>query len=245
MARRTSEFNQLFEVLRLLREHVPVAVHERLEVGLGVLAAGVPLQHLVEVGQHVLDPLHGLRVRPLQHVLHAAELAVQHLGPEQVLELLERLPGGRAAPVVVGQLPDGLRGVGRQRVQFVLAQPRLVAGVREQLGPLLPDGGVQQRAGLLQDAVQAAPAADLLLLLTDPAEQVVQAAAAVHAAAQQVAQGAGRVRAVQHRVAQLVQGAAGVERRGQRVRPVVVLAVPVTTHGCASPLRCDTRHCRR
>ena len=117
-----------------------------------------------------------------------------------------------------------------QRVQLVLAQPGLVAGVGEQLGPLLADRGVQQRPRFLQDAVQPAAVADLALPVAHPAQQVVQAAAAIHAAAQQVAQGAGRVRAVQHRVAQLVQGAAGVKRRRQRVRPVVILAIPVATH---------------
>ena len=60
--------------------------------------------------------------------LHAAELAVQHLAAQQVLQLLEGLPGGRGAPVVVGQLPDRLGRVGRQRVQLGLAQPGLVGG---------------------------------------------------------------------------------------------------------------------
>ena len=220
--------HEFLEVARVLREHLAVAVHEAVEVRLGVLAPGVRLQHLVEIGQHVLDPLHGFGVRLLQDFLHAAELAVQDLAAEQVLEPLEGLPGGLAAPVVVGQPADGLRGVGRQPVQLVLAEPGLVAGVGEQLGPLLADRRVQQRPRFLQDAVQPATVADLALPVADPAQQVIQAAAAIHAAAQQIAQGAGRIRAVQHRVAQLVQGAAGVERCRQRIRPVVILAVPVT-----------------
>ena len=120
-------------------------------------------------------------------------------------------------------------------VQLVLAQPGLVARVGEQLGPLLAHRRVQQRPRFLQDAVQPAAAADLALPVADPAQQVIQAAAAVHPAAQQVTQGAGRVGAVQHRVAQLVQGAAGVERRRQRIGPVVVLAIPVATHSCGLP----------
>ena len=43
--------------------------------------------------EHVLDPLHRLRVGVLHDLPHAAELAVQHLAAQQVLELLEGLRG--------------------------------------------------------------------------------------------------------------------------------------------------------
>jgi hypothetical protein len=143
-----------------------------------VLPARVRGQHLVEVGEHVLDPLHGPRVGVLHGLPHAAELAVQHLAAEQVAELLEGLAGGGRPPVVVGQLPDGLGRVGGQRVEVSLAQPGLVARVGEQLGALLPDRRVEQRPGLLEDAVEAAAAADLTLPVPDPPQQVVEAAAA-------------------------------------------------------------------
>ena len=123
---------------------------------------------------------------------HAAELAVEHLAAQQLPELLEGLAGGGRAPVVVGQLPDGLGRVGGQRVEVRLAQPGLVARVGEQLGPFLPDGGVEQGPGLLEDAVEAAAAADLALPLAGPAEQVVQAPPPGGALPEQVPQGVGR-----------------------------------------------------
>ena len=219
--------DQLLEVARRVGEQVPVLLHEVVEVLLRVLVPGVGVQHLVERGHHVLDPLHGLGVGLLQGLPHAAELAVQHLAPQQVLELLERLPGRGRPPVVVGQLPDGLRGVGGQRVQLGLAQPGLVVRVGEQLGPLLADRGVQQRPGLLQDAVQPAAAAQLALAFAHPAEQVAQAPVPGHALAQQVAQRAGGIGALEHRLAELVQRAAHVIGRLERVGPVPVLAVAV------------------
>ena len=97
--------------------------HEVVEVLLRVLAARVGVEHLPQVREHVLDPLHGRGVRVLQRLLHALELAVEHLPAQQVAQLLELLPCLRRPPVVVGELADGLRGVVRQRVEFGLAQP--------------------------------------------------------------------------------------------------------------------------
>ena len=114
---------------------------------------GVRLQHLGERGHHVPDPLHGLRLRLAQGFLHAAELAVQHLPAQQVPEPLEGLRRGGGTPLVVSQLPDGLRRIRGQRIKLGLTQPRFIVGVGEQLGPLLADRCVQQRPGLLQDAV--------------------------------------------------------------------------------------------
>ena len=176
-------------------------------------AAGVGVEHLIQRGHHVLDPLHGPGIRLLQALLHAAELAVEHLPAQQVLELLEGLPGRIAAPVVVVEPPDRPCGVARQLIELGLAQPGLVGGVREQLGAFLPDRGVQQRARLLQDAVKPTPVAQLALPLADPAEQVVQAFVAGHAPAQQIPQCAGRIGSVEHRVAELIHGAAHVVRR--------------------------------
>ena len=97
------------------------------------------------------------------------------------LQLLEGLPGGGRAPVVVGQLLDRLRRVVGQRVQLRLAQPGVVGRVGEQLGPLLADRLVQQRPGLLQGAVEAAALAQLAPASPYLAEQVVQAAAVLRA----------------------------------------------------------------
>ena len=77
----------------MVREEIPVLLHEAVEVGLGVIAARVRLEHRVQRGDHVLHPLHRLGARAvLQRLLHAAELAVEHLAAEQVLELLEGFP---------------------------------------------------------------------------------------------------------------------------------------------------------
>jgi hypothetical protein len=225
--------DQFLEVLRIVGEHVAVAFHEALEVRLGVLAAGVGGQHLVQVAEHVLDPLHRLRVGVLHGLLHAAELAVEHLAAEQVLELLEGPAGGGRPPVVVGQLPDGLRRVGGQRVQVGLAHPGLVARVGEQLGPLLPDGRVEQGTGLLEDAVEPPAAADLPLPVPHPAQQVIEAPPAgpvAETAAQQITQRVSRVGPGEYRVPHLVDGAAHVERELERIRPVDVTPVPVLRH---------------
>ena len=71
--------DEFFKVGRGVREQVAVAGHEVIEVLLGVLAAGVGIEHGVQRGHHVLDPLHGLRIGLGEGLPHAAELAVQHL----------------------------------------------------------------------------------------------------------------------------------------------------------------------
>ena len=119
--------------------------------------------------------------------------------------------------MVVGQAADRLRGVGRERVELGLAHPGVVAGVGEQLRPLLSDRGVKQGPRLLQDAVEAPAAADLLALFADPPQHVVQAAVALQAPAEQVAQGGARVGAGEHRVAHLVERAPRVVGRRERV----------------------------
>jgi hypothetical protein len=205
--------DELLQIGRLVREQVTELRHEVVEVLLGVRALGIGVEHRVEPGHHVLDPLHRLRVGLLQGLLHAAELAVEHLPAEQVLQLLERFPGGGRAPLVVGEIPDRLRHVGRQRVKLGLAQPGIVTGIREQLGALLADRRVEQRPGLLQDAVEPAGVPDLALPFPDPPEQVVESLMAGHPPAHQIAQRAGRIRPVQHRLAQRVHGAADVVGR--------------------------------
>ena len=76
---------QLVEVLRVAGEEVAVAPHEALEVGL--LAALALLEHLVQLGEHVLHALHVLG----RHVLHALGDLVEHLVGELLAELLHQL----------------------------------------------------------------------------------------------------------------------------------------------------------
>jgi hypothetical protein len=195
-----------------------------------VLAAGVRVEHLPQVGEHVLDPLHGLRVRVGQRLLHAAELAVEHLPAEQVAELLELLPRGGRPPVVVGELPDGPRGVVRQVVELCLAQPRVVARVGEQLAALGLERLVEQLTRLVEHPVEPAAAAQLALPLADAAQQVVQAAAILPAAAQHVAERVPRVVAAEDALAHLVERLPGVIGRRERIGPVVVGPVAVVSH---------------
>ncbi len=108
-----------------------------------MFAPGIGFDHVGERGHHLFDLPHGLAVRLRHGVFDAAELAVQDLAPEQVLELLERLRGGLAAPLIVGELPDRRGGVAGDRVEFGLAQPCLVARVGKELSSLLPDGLVE------------------------------------------------------------------------------------------------------
>src|SRR5208282_6166855 len=120
------------------------------------------------------------------------------------------------------ELPDRLGRVGGQRVQIRLAQPGLVARVGEKLGTLLPDGGVEESAGLLEYAVEAATVANLPLPLPYPAEQVIQAPAVGLAPAQQVPKRVVGIGASEDVVAHLVQGAAHVVGERERVGAVNV-----------------------
>ena len=61
-------------------------VHELRELLGGVLAAGVGLEQVVEVLEHVVDALAVLVRGPLQRLLHAGEPLVEQLAAEQVLD---------------------------------------------------------------------------------------------------------------------------------------------------------------
>jgi hypothetical protein len=54
--------DELVDVLRVLREQVAVLVHEVAELVLGVLAARMRGEQVVQIGEHVLDALHRLGV---------------------------------------------------------------------------------------------------------------------------------------------------------------------------------------
>ena len=75
--------DELVDVLGLLGEEVAVPVHELAEPVVGVLAAGVRGEQVVEVGEHVLDRLHRgavlLGVTVLEEPLHPGELRVEDL----------------------------------------------------------------------------------------------------------------------------------------------------------------------
>ena len=128
-------------------------VHEVFEVLLRVLTAGVLVQQLVQVIEHLVDALAILVGGPLQRLLHAREALVEHLTAEQILDLLVLFAGLGAAPVVVGQLLHRLGGRGRQRVQLQLAEAGVVVQRAGQLLALGQHGLVEQLLDLLQGAV--------------------------------------------------------------------------------------------
>ena len=88
-------------------------VHEVAELFGRVLAPGVGREEVVEVAEHLLDPLAVLGCGVLEGLLHPREALVEHLAAEEVLDLLVLLAGAAAAPGVVGQLGD--RGGRRRR----------------------------------------------------------------------------------------------------------------------------------
>jgi hypothetical protein len=218
---------QLLQAARVLGEHVAVALHELLELPLGVLPPGVGLQHGVEVGDHVPDALQLLRAGAGQGVAHPLELGVEHLAAEQVADLLVGGGGLGRAPPVVGQLADGPGGVRRELVELGLGQAGRVRGVGEQGLALGVDGLVEQLPDPLEGAVEPSPLAQLPAPVPGLAEQVAQAPGPGHALAQQAAQGVGGPVPGQDPLPQPVEGPGHVERRLQRVRPAPPGAVAV------------------
>ena len=162
-------------------------------------------------------------VRVLQRLLHAAELAVEHLPAQQVAELLERLPGRLRPPVVVGELPDGARGVVGSASSSASRSRASSLGSGNSSARSCPMRRVEQLAGLVEHAVEPAAVAQLALPLADPAQQVVQAARgpASRAAAGRAARPRG-LSPPRMRSPMLVERLPDVIRRRQRVRPAVV-----------------------
>src|SRR6202035_5913516 len=124
---------------------------------------------------------------------------------QEVAQLLELLPCFLRPPVVVGELPNGPRGVIRQRVEFRLAEPRVVARVGEQRTALGLECLVEQFSGLVEHPVEPPRVAQLALPLADAAPQVVEAAPVLPAAPQQVAESVARVVTAEDALAHLVE----------------------------------------
>jgi hypothetical protein len=214
-----------------------VPAHELLELLLGVLAPRIGLEHGVEVGEHVLDPLQVLGARVLERLLHPLELAVEHLAPQQVVDLLVLLASLRAAPGVGLELLHGAGGVAGQRVELHLRHPRAVGRVGEQRRLLELDGFLEQLADLLERSVEPAGLARLALALGHLAPQVVEPTQAVGAAPQQVAQRLPWRLAGQHPLADVVDRLRDVVRRFERVPAAVPGAVPERGPGHGSSPR--------
>jgi hypothetical protein len=218
--------DQLGQRLGLAREELAVLGHEVVELLLRVLAAGVRLEHRVEVGEHVLDGLHRLRARRLERLLHALELAVEDLAAQQVVD---RLVGLRASSL---RQSYGLSACTAGRCRPAACRAPARASGRRRTGRGTARAAPRQRlleqlADLLQRPVELALAPGLPLPLGDLAAQVVQARAGRRrrgAAGRAAPAGAG---AVEHLPRRSRPGRGDVVRRLERVPPAGPGAVAV------------------
>ena len=221
------QVDQLVGGLRVLREELAVLGHELAELLRGVLAAGVRLEQVVQVRDHLADPLDVLGRRVLHRLLHALEALVERLPAQEVLDLLVGLARLGVAPVVVLQLGHGPRGRRGQRVELHLAEPGVVGVLGLQGVPLGLERPLEQLADLLQRPVEPVLALQLAAPLVEPAHEVVETLLVAQPAAHQLAHRLPRRRALHDVAAQLVHRRPQVERRRQGVRPVVEAAVGV------------------
>ena len=139
---------QLVERLRVLREEVPVLLHELLEAR--VLAPLAALEHLVEGGHHVLHPGQVLGRHLLHRPAHLLEELVGELLAQPVEQRLEAARRLLRLEVVLLQLAD-LAGevVGQEVEPHVAVHRRLPGG----LGPALVAGAPGVRLGLAHGVV--------------------------------------------------------------------------------------------
>jgi hypothetical protein len=125
---------QLVEVARVLGKHVAVARHEPIEVV--VVASVARRDHLVQVGKHVLDARQILGFDVAHRPGEVLEVGVEDLLLQPVNELLEAAPRLLGCELVVHQLAQPAPGIGGERIEHGLLEPRLVALGRRQLEPL-------------------------------------------------------------------------------------------------------------
>ena len=241
--------DELLDGLRLLREEVPVLVHEVREVLGGVLALPVLVEELVEIGQHLRDGRAVLVARVLERVLHAGEPLVEQLAPQEVLDLLVRLLGGLGLPVVRTQRVHGSGRRAGERVERHLPQGpvAVVHGrVAGELLALFQERRLEQLLDLLERAVELVVAQQALSLPVDVTGQVVEAALVAAAAPQVLAQRALR-RVPRHDVLRdRLQRLGEVDRRRERIGsariPSVLRPTPVrTSHTGSRRRRCPWR----
>ena len=229
------DLQELVEGLGVLTEEVAVALHEPLEVGL--LASGPLGQHGVELGQHVLEPLHLLRRRALGGVVDCAGHAVQELLHELLAQLLgqlgELLAGLVALEVVVVEGLELAGQVGGQHVELEVLGGRGLGG---EVGPALVAFGPGPGRGRVQLVQRPALGADhiaqglgdvvvhaaevvilqqLAATLPQPLEHVAQtldpaARTVLEPVGHETAQRAGEIAVVEQVVGQLVEDRVGV-----------------------------------
>ena len=150
------------------------------EVVGGIGAGGVLLEERVEVAHHLADSGQVLRRDPLDALLEALEVGLQHLLSQLVGQLAERLTRDVVHELVVAQPMEAAGQVRRQRVQPVLTLARraphhllgharrVLVGARWRVeGALL--GGLHALGDALPLGLQ-----DLLEPLVDVVEHAVQ-----------------------------------------------------------------------
>ncbi len=112
-------FEQLVERLRVAGHEVAMPLHEALEVGRDALFP--LLEHLVELGEHVLDPTQLAFIEVLHAGRELVEMALQQLVAELLDQRLEVAPGAVVDEVVRGQLPHETCEVGRHEIKLFAA----------------------------------------------------------------------------------------------------------------------------
>jgi len=213
--------DQFLDVLRVFREELAVLLHELGERVVGVLAAGVLAEQVVEVAHHFGDALVGGRILTLQRLLEPGEALLHDLTAQAVEDLLVSRPRLVTLPVVLGELLHRLSRRAGQVVEDRLAEPGLVVVVSAQLVALGRDRLIEQLLGPGDRPVEVAPAQRLAAHPPGAGPQLVQAAALARALPDQVAQGVAQIFPGQDPLADLVDRRPHVVGRRERVRPVV------------------------
>ena len=111
------------------------------------------VQQVIEVVDHVVDPLAILVGGPFQSLLHAGEALVEHLAAEQILDLVVLLARLVTAPAVFGELLHGFGRRRRKRLQLQLTKARIIIQRAGQFLALGQHRLVEQFLDLLQSAV--------------------------------------------------------------------------------------------
>ena len=145
------------------------------------------VEHLVELGQHVLHPSHVLGRHRLDGPGHAVDVRVEHLLAEPLDQLVEPPLGLGRGEVVVLELAHHAREVRGQHLQLHVAlvggalrrlgPARVAAGagvanLPVDLGPLGVDDLAQLLGDLVVDATEVEPVEPLLALAAQAVEQV-------------------------------------------------------------------------
>ena len=213
----------------MLREEVAEALHEPVEVGL--LAALALLEHVVELGEHVLHARE-LLGRHLRHaLLQLVEHRVEQLLLQLLHQLLELLARRVVHPVVLLQLADAAGEIGRELLELLAPLLRelfeqLLAALVARLARVV-EAAVDAFALLFDDLVE--PLGDVLVhaaevvaveLLAAPLAQLLEhlahaldvaALAVLEALLHHAAQRGVQVAVVEEIVGHLLEQRVGVE----------------------------------